>query len=173
MIKVSNRDYIIPIKGMSIGKHSFEFTIDNSFFEEYENRDILGADFKVSLEIERSTLLLEVKAVIDGVVRTECDRCLEELEQMLETEAKLIVKFVKTVQEEDNEEVLTLDPNESELNLKQFLYDYICLALPIQRVHNEGDCNPEMIKKLGAYNRSPVPGEEPGSLFGKLRDLLN
>ncbi|MDP3436178.1 MAG: DUF177 domain-containing protein [Bacteroidales bacterium] len=173
MIKVSNRDYIIPIKGMSIGKHSFDFTIDNSFFEEYENRDILGADLNISLNIERSTLLIEVKALIDGVVRTECDRCLDELEQRLETEAKLIVKFVKTVQEEDNEEVLTLDPNESELNLKQFLYDYICLALPIQRVHNEGDCNPDMIRKLGAYSRSPVPEEDSGSPFGKLKNLLN
>ena len=173
MIKVSNRDYIIPIKGMSIGKHSFDFTIDNSFFDEYESRDILGADLKVSLEIERSTLLIEVNALITGVIRTECDRCLEELEQRLATKAKLIVKFVKTVGEEDDEEVLTLDPNESELNLKQFLYDYICLALPIQRVHDEGDCDPEMIKKLGAYSRNPVPEEDSESPFGKLKNLLN
>ncbi len=173
MNKVGNRDYIIPIKGMSVGKHIFEFTIDNEFFEEYENREIKGARLKVDLELEKSTLLIEIRANIAGVVVLECDRCLDDLELGMETEAGLVVKFVKSANEEDNDEIMTLDPSESELNLKQFLYDYICLGLPLQRVHNEGECNPEMIKKLGDYSNSKSSGETSGSPFEKLKDLMN
>jgi len=173
MNKVGNRDYIIPIKGMSVGKHRFEFTIDNEFFEEYENREIKGAHLKVDLELEKSTLLIEIRAKIGGMVVLECDRCLDDLELEMETEAALVVKFVKSVQEEDDDEILTLDPSESELNLKQFLYDYICLGLPLQKVHNEGDCNPEMIKKLEDYSNGKSAGDTSGSPFEKLKDLMN
>jgi uncharacterized metal-binding protein YceD (DUF177 family) len=173
MNRECNRDYIIPIKGISIGKHKYDFTIENSFFDEYENRDIYGANLNVSLDLDRSATLIELEAEISGVVRTECDRCLEEMEHKLDTSAKLIVKFVKSTQEEDNDEVMTIDPSESELDIKQFLYDYICLALPIQRVHNEGECDPLMIEKLEAFRNTPSEGDKTESPFGKLKDLIN
>ncbi len=173
MNKVGNRDYIIPIKGMSAGKHLFEFPIGNEFFEEYDNSQILGALLNVKLELDKSSTLIEVKGVIGGSVTVECDRCLELMEVKIETEANLLVKFVKSVGEEDDDEVMTLEPSESELDLKQFLYDYISLALPIQRVHPKGECNPEMIKKLDALNNKALEGEEAKSPFDKLKDLMN
>ncbi len=173
MNKVGNRDYIIPIKGMSVGKHRLDFTIDNEFFEEYENREIKGANLNVEVELEKSTLLIEIKARILGVVVMECDRCLDDLRLEMDREASLMVKFVKSAREEDNDEIMTLDPAESELDLKQFLYDYICLGLPLQRVHKDGECNPEMIKKLGDFSNSRNTGENPPSPFEKLKDLMN
>ncbi len=173
MNRECNRDYIIPIKGISIGKHKYDFTIDNHFFDEYENSDISGADLAVSVYLERSAMIMELEAKIEGIVRTECDRCLEEMENRVDTTANLVVKFVKSTQEEDNEEILTLDPMESELDIKQFLYDYICLALPVQRVHNQGECDPLMIEKLEAYSLKIKEGDKTESPFGKLKELIN
>ncbi|MDO9679535.1 MAG: DUF177 domain-containing protein [Bacteroidales bacterium] len=173
MNKVSNRGYIIPINGMSIGKHLVDFSIDNEFFEEYDNSQILGALLNVKLELDKSSTLIEIKGNIDGSVTLECDRCLELMEMKLQTDVKLLVKFVKTQDEEDNDEVTTLDPSESELDLSQFLYDYICLALPIQRAHPQGECDPEMIEKINALNKKALDGDDSKSPFDKLKDLMN
>ena len=173
MNKVSNREYIIPINGMSVGKHLVDFSIGNEFFEEYDNSQIIGALLRVKLELDKSSTLIEIKGNIGGSVTVECDRCLELMELKLQTEVKLLVKFVKTQDEEDNDEVMTLDPSESELDLSQFLYDYICLALPIQRAHPQGECDPEMINKLSTLNKKALDGDDSKSPFDKLKDLMN
>ena len=173
MNKVSNKEYIIPIKGMSVGRHHFDFPVGNEFFEEYGNSQILGASLNVKLELEKSSTLIEVRADIEGSVTVECDRCLEMMEAKIETEATLLVKFVKTAGEEDDDEVMTLEPSESELDLSQFLYDYICLALPIQKVHEQGKCNSEMVTKINSLNTKALDGDQTKSPFDKLKDVLN
>jgi len=173
MGKGSYTDYAIPIKGLSVGKHEYSFLIDNKFFEDFENSQILGADIVIDAELERSETWIRIVCEINGDVTAECDRCLEEVVLPLETEATLLVRFVKNEDEaEDDLETITLDPSESTLDLKQFFYDYICLSLPIQMVHEEGECDPEMIARL-----EKAKGEESkvkeSSPFNKLKDLLN
>jgi len=172
MNKVSNRDYVIPIKGLSIGKHNYNFTIGNDFFEEYENREIFGAQLEVLLTLDKHTTFIDIQGNFKGTVKTECDRCLGELELEMDFMASLLVKFVKVAQEEDSEETLTLDPSESELDLKQFFYDYIYLALPIQRVHKEDECDPVMLEKLKNYS-AVIVEEKKESPFDKLKRLMN
>ncbi len=173
MGKSSNRDYTIPIKGLSTGRHDFNFTIDHAFFDEFGNSDIMDASLVVEVVLEREIAWMRIESDIKGEVGVECDRCLEEVKLPLETKASLLVKFVRSEGETDDDEVITLDPNESELDLRQFFYDYICLALPLQKVHNEGDCDPEMIARLNAAGEVKKSTGEKGSPFDKLKDLLN
>jgi uncharacterized metal-binding protein YceD (DUF177 family) len=83
-----------------------------------------------------------------------------------------LVKYTKVKGEPENEEVVTLDPADPDLDLRQFFYDYICLSMPVQRVHDEGDCDPAMIDKL---KQMQVKGErqEKESPFEQLRKLMN
>lgn len=172
MNKVSNIDYVIPIKGLSIGKHDYSFTIENNFFEEYENREISGAQLEVLLTLDKHDTFIDIKGNFKGTVTTECDRCLGEVDIEMNFMASLLVKFAKTAMEEDTEEILTLDPSESELDLKQFFYDYIYLALPIQRVHKEEECDPVMLEKLKNYI-VVSDQEKKVSPFDKLKSLKN
>lgn len=172
MNKVSNIDYIIPIKGLSIGKHDYSFTIENNFFEEYENREISGAQLEVLLTLDKHDTFIDIKGNFKGTVTTECDRCLGEVDIEMNFMASLLVKFAKTAIEGDTEEILTLDPSESELDLKQFFYDYIYLALPIQRVHKEEECDPVMLEKLKNYIVISDQ-EKKESPFDKLKSLKN
>jgi uncharacterized protein len=52
-------------------------------------------------------------------------------------------------------EVLILADSASEVRLEQFIYEYIHLALPYQRIHPEvgghSGCDPEMMEKLEAH----------------------
>ncbi len=172
MNKVSNIDYVIPIKGLSIGKHNYSFTIEDNFFKEYENEEISGAKLEVLLTLDKHDTFIDIKADFKGTVKTECDRCLGEVNLEMDFTASLLVKFAKATMEEDTEEVLTLDPSESELDLKQFFYDYIYLALPIQRVHKEEECDPVMLEKLKNYVLASAQ-EKKESPFDKLKNLKN
>lgn len=172
MGKSSDRDYIIPIKGLSIGKHHYGFSIGTTFFEDFENSEILNASIEVEVDMVREATWIKLESKMKGEVGVECDRCLDELRFPVDTTAGLLVKFVRSEEETDDDGIITLDPDESELDLKQFFYDYLCLALPLQKVHKQGDCNPDMIARLKS-----VAGEkkltDKDSPFDKLKNLLN
>jgi uncharacterized metal-binding protein YceD (DUF177 family) len=70
----------------------------------------------------------------------------------VECENRLLVKF-GTGKDESDPEIITLPRDEDELDLRQYLYEYIHLALPIQRIHpddakGESTCDPSMLLKL-------------------------
>ena len=174
MSKAVHNDFLIPIKGLSTGKHNYTFTLDTSFFNRFDETLLTEADLTATIVLDKQPLWIGVSGVVKGEVITACDRCLDELRIPLETDVKLIVKFARSEGEEDNDEVMILDPGEAELNLEQFFYDYVCLSLPLQRVHNEGECNSEMAKKLEALSYRDAKKEFlENSPFGKLKDLLN
>ena len=66
-----------------------------------------------------------------GEITVPCDRCLEPLELSVDTGFSL-----------------DFSPEGDELDFNQEVYDYICTALPMQRVHPEGECNQETTKFL-------------------------
>ena len=100
----------------------------------------------------------EVEAVLrlSGTVTVPCTRCLEALALPVEAQPS---------------EVLT--PGEyPEWDLSQAVYDYVCLSLPIQRVHPEGECNPDTVRFLSQVER---PDEEAAasSPFAALKGLFD
>lgn len=173
MNRVADMTYIIPIKGLSLGKHQYDFFVDDKFFDGFENSCINAADMMVALTLEKHTTFIDVRGRFKGKVYTECDRCLEQMELELDFETSLIVKFARSVGEQESEDVLILDPAESELDMRQFLYDYICLALPLQKVHKKGECDPEMIEKLNNLHGKSNSQQERVTPFDKLKDLMN
>ena len=174
MSKTAHNEFLIPIKGLSTGKHKYSFILDTEFFSRFDDSLVSEANLTADIILEKQPLWIGVTGKVTGEVVTECDRCLDELRLPLKTDVRLIVKFAKTDGEEDNDEVMILEPGEAELNLEQFFYDYVCLALPLQRVHPKGECNSEMAKKLETLSVRVVGKEKSeDSPFGKLKDLLN
>ncbi len=154
-----NKDFIIQIKGLHIGKHSYEFPIDGSFFRSFENSLILDADLQADVVLEKGSGWMNVSADITGDVTVECDRCLDDVVLPMDFNCTMAVKFAKSLEDSDGDEFIIMDPADGELDLTQFLYDYVCLNLPLQKVHEEGECNREMMAKLGAVNSSSGSNE--------------
>lgn len=174
MSKVANNEFLIPIKGLSTGKHNYIFTLDTPFFLQFEETLVSKAALIADIVLDKQPLWIGILGTIKGEVITECDRCLDELRIPLETEVKLIVKFGRTEGEEESDEMIILEPSEAELDLGQFFYDYVCLNLPLQKVHPKGECNSEMVKKLKALSQEAKAKKTiENSPFGKLKDLLN
>jgi len=172
MKRADNSEYSIPLKGMAVGKHRFYFEIGGEFFREYESSEVIEAELSVEVDVIRSSSLMNIYGVISGRVGVECDRCLDELHLSIDAELSLIVKFAKDIDEE-GDEIMVVDPSEGELDLSQLFYDTVILSLPLQRVHDEGDCNPEMVKKLeslrGGDGEKAEEGESPFNVLKNLK----
>ena len=54
--------------------------------------------------------------------------------------------------DDSSEDMVIIDPSEGELDLKQYIYDYVCINLPLQRVHSEGECNAEVMRILNGIS---------------------
>jgi len=144
--------YSIPISGLKEGQHRFDFEIGNEFFESFEDWEIEEGSLVADVVLEKRSSHIDLTVRLSGSVMICCDRCLELFPFPVKCENRLLVKFSKVIEEIDPD-ILIIAPDEHELDLSQYLYEYIHLALPIRRIHpNDKDgrstCDPEMIKKL-------------------------
>jgi uncharacterized protein len=95
--------------------------------------------------------------------------------QPVDCKNRLLVKFGKTY-EEDDPDMIIMPGDMSDLDLKQSLYEYIMLALPIKRMHPDDSrgnstCNPDMLKKLSEHIMSD--GDKSDPRWDELKKLRN
>lgn len=148
-------NYSISFAGLKEGKHLFNFEIGPSFFAHFEKSDILNGHLQVSIELDKKSRLLELTFRITGKIEVQCDRCLDLFYLPVQSSHSLFIKFGKE-RKELSDELLVLKENEHQVKLDQYLYEYIMLSLPYQRVHpidasGISGCNPKMIEKLNKY----------------------
>ena len=170
-----SQDIVIPVKGLPLGESSFRFEIGEPFFQAFENSLIKDADCSIRVRVVRHQTLLDIVCEIVGFVVVECDRCLEDLTLKVDIGPHLTVGFgsVDVDETSPDEDVQVIDRTESELNLNQFVYDYICLSLPLVKVHPAGKCNPEMLRYISSDDAPEASGGELSRPFEGLKALLN
>lgn len=140
----SLKEYIIPIGGLREGVHEFEFQIDAEFFTHYEASPIKNGDIAVKFYFEKQVGLYLLIFEIDGKVPAECDRCLEEFELPIQSSNSIIAKFRED--EADGTDVIYVSKAETELNIADFVYEFIILSIPLIKKHEDaGEECPEDI----------------------------
>lgn len=144
------KDYTIPFVGLKIGKHQFEYEIDNSFFELFDFQEFNSSNIAVDLTLNKKANMFELDFVVEGKVNLNCDITLEPYNQEIFNELHLVVKFGDRY-EEINEELLILPHGEYEIEVQQYIYEAVVLGLPAKRIHpgvEDGSLNSEILKKL-------------------------
>jgi uncharacterized protein len=169
--------YSIHFKGLKVGKHTFNFEVDNAFFEAFEESEIKHGKLDVDVKLNKQNQMIDLNITIDGTVEVTCDRCLEEFDIPISYEGSLYVKFSETRSEEDSE-IIILSTDDSEINISQYIYESICLSLPIQRYHGmkgtKSKCNKEMLaklKSLSVKNAKKENSDEIDPRWSKLKDI--
>lgn len=170
-------EYIIPLNGLPAGKKSFSWHAGQEFFGRFDNADILDADLSVEVMVEKSGASIGVDCSLEGTLTVPCDRCLEDLRLPVRAEVRLRAKpgeGVPEVETEGGREVVFYSVEDGILDLSQTIYDYALLALPLQRVHEEGLCNPDAVKHLGrgSVESNKPEGQINDSPFAALKGLL-
>jgi len=147
--------FVIPISGLTQGSTSFEWRADKEFFGRFENSEILDADLDVHAVVRKKGAEISLDCDIRGTVTVLCDRCTEDLQLPVQTSFDL-----------------EFDSSEDVWDISQDVYDFVNIALPMQRVHPEGECNPDTIKYIS--DESTEPSEGPmDNPFAALKELLN
>ena len=174
---IMNDNFIIPLNGLTAGKNEFFLHAGKEFFERFENEEILDADLQIRILVEKSGRYIGVDCDMEGVVTVECDRCLDPLEISVDPLVRLSVKFgdeeSSELAQESEREVIFVKEDEAELDMSQIIYDYACLSLPMQRMHEEGACNPEAMKYYGAGQEQEIVEEnEQKNPFAALKGMF-
>lgn len=144
------KEYDIPFFGLKEGLHRFEYRIDRQFFEHFGYEDFLDADMSVELDFRKKSNMLELHFAGAGTGRVNCDLSNEPFDLPLSGELDLVVKFGEEY-DDDNEEVLILPHGEHEMNVAQYIYEMMVLALPSKRVHpgiEDGSLDSDILRRL-------------------------
>jgi DUF177 domain-containing protein len=167
--------FTIPISGLKEGRHNFNFEINKEFFEQFEESEVKIGMLEAFVEADKRSTHINLVIMIKGVVNVSCDRCLLVFSHPVDCENRLLIKFGKN-NDENDPDIITVPADEYELDLKQFFYEYILLALPIQRVHpvdknGISGCDPEMLKKLKQHFVNEDDRIDPR--WNELKKLIN
>lgn len=156
--------------GITTSKH----TLDDAFFEAIDAPDVHRGMLECELSIRKAETFFEVDFSIEGDILIPCDRCLEDMEQPISTENRLIVKFGPEYSEEDD--IIIVDEEEGILDLEWFIYETIVLNIPIQHVHVPGKCDVAMMKLLNEHTVTRSGGQDDEKpvdpRWGKLAELI-
>jgi uncharacterized metal-binding protein YceD (DUF177 family) len=149
------KEFVIPFVGLKEGTHDYAFDIDAKFFESFDNSEIIHADVHVDVSLEKQERMLIFRFGTKGTLTIPCDRCLGDLTLPVEGTDGLIVKFGQEW-EEESDEIIIIPEKESHIDISTFIYEYIMLKLPLQKVHPEGEglCDPEVISKLNDHHQA-------------------
>ena len=169
--------FIIPLNGLAVGGNRFFWHAGKEFFDSFENEEIFNADLQIEVFVEKSGRYIGVDCEVDGWVTVQCDRCLEMLEMPIETDISLSVKFGEAEPSDEiaegEREVIFVPQTDAELDMGQIVYDYVCLSLPMQRVHQPGGCNPDAMRYLEPQESvdtgSDIADSNP---FAALKDMF-
>lgn len=141
-----DKTFIIPFVGLKLGKHEFDFVIGDEFFENYEYTVVHKGKLNASLELEKKETMLIGEFKVSGVVEAECDRCGGEMNQEIEGGFRLIFKFED--EDQEDESLVSIGQEAYELDTADHFYELITVSLPTRNLHDEEDCDPEVMEKL-------------------------
>ena len=111
-----------------------DFNLDDEFFRALDGSQLEHGALHVSVSIRKMTGFFDLQFHAVGSVTISCDRCLDDMDQPIETDNHLVVKLGDTYSEDD--------------------------AIPIKHVHAPGKCNSAMTQKLEELSGAVRSGEE-------------
>ena len=159
------KTFTIPFVGLKEGKHQFEFNIDKTFFDFFDYQDFNDASVEVQLELNKKTTLLELNFDISGHVNINCDLTNEPYNQKVTSNFDLVVKFGDAYNDEEVD-LLVLPHGAYEVNVQQYIYELIILAIPTKRIHpgvEDGTLDSEILDKLEELSPKTEKLKESGS----------
>jgi uncharacterized protein len=154
--------FSLPVKGLRNGVHTYKLEVDDDFFAEFPESPVSKGKIDLDLQLDKRPNLLVLQFNFSGTVRTECDRCLAEIDLPLADQQQLLVKFSES-EGSDDPEVIYLHPETSEFNVGPFAYEYIILSMPLIKTYDcqsaaNPPCNKEMLGLL--QQQAEIPNTE-------------
>ena len=152
-------NYEIDLKTIESDDVNFSYSLDDSFFTDIEAQDISSGHVDAQVRVIKKTASFELHLHVDGNVTIQCDRCLDDMNQPIEADSILKVKFGPSYLDE-GDDLIIVPEDEGKINVAWFLYEIIALSIPIQHTHTSGECNEEMMKILKEHSGQNISDED-------------
>ena len=144
VIMASEKSNIIALDALELGVHTFDFQLDNTYFSEIENSELLGGEVKVGATLNLRQYDFDLQVAVKGLVQVTCDRCLDEMDIAVDAE----------------ECEWEWDEQPKQIDLSWLAYELIIVNLPLVHSHQDGGCNPEMDALLQDHLCTEVEDED-------------
>lgn len=148
----------IDLKGLKDEVSTFEFTLDNGYFEAIGATQVNGGDFTTALTVRKTAGAFELRFHSTGTAIVPCDLCLEDMKLPVDTSNRVVVRLGEEYSDDD--EMVTVPADEGIIDVAWLIYEFIALAIPSRHVHAEGECNPDMVSKLESLSAQKNTGTE-------------
>lgn len=158
------RKFDIEIFKLSNKKHDYEYQLDNLFFEEFEDSLIEKGNLDVKVTLDKTETLIQTSFTIKGSVELICDRSLETFDFPIDIEEGLIFKYGEEYAEL-SDEIISIPRDAQKLNIAQYIYEFIGLAIPMKKLHprfQEESESEEETDGILIYSTGKGEGSEEG-----------
>ncbi|MEP7279117.1 MAG: DUF177 domain-containing protein [Bacteroidota bacterium] len=164
---MARRDYDIAYVGLKQGFHEYQYQVTDKFFEAYQAQDFRNCRANIKLTLDKQNGFMLLKFEIGGSLELTCDRCgSTTLPMNLWDEFKVVVKLAEEPdqmnEQEEDPDVYYIGRGESHLHIADWIYEFINLSIPMQRMCSEEKmgslfCDREvlnMLKESGSESNS-------------------
>ncbi len=128
------RPFDIEIQTLKSKRYEFEYNIDAPFFTHFERSPVANGRFKVKLTLDKSETMIQLKFGIQGVAELACDRTSELFDYPIDVTNRIILKFGEE-NEELSDEIEIISRGTQHINVAQYIYEFIGLAVPMKKIH--------------------------------------
>jgi uncharacterized protein len=162
------KEYTVPLSGLKPGPHVYSYSVDSEFFRHFEASPIQSGQFDILITLDRRADMATLDFDIRGHYNCLCDRCLADIQMPINALNQLIIKFEEG---DDTDEVIYVEPQESEWNAATVIYEFICLGRPLSNTFEcDGrPCNQDLLKKLNQLEEMSRPEKE--SVWESLKNI--
>ena len=131
----------------------------------------------IIVKMDRRPNMILIQFEIGGSIRSDCDRCLAEIDIPISGKYPLIVKFSNAVDDGiQTEDVITMHPDAPQLNDAEYIYEFVLLSIPNPRVIDcdsmkESPC--DEVTKAYLLNLESSSQQSTNPVWDELQKKLN
>ncbi len=153
----NRRAFEIAFVGLKPGVHTFEYQIEDKFFQPYGEQDFSNCNASIRLRLDKKSSFMMLAFDVDGTAVVSCDRCGNPLKMQLWDEFTVVVKIVDEPEQMNSQEadpdVYYISKSESHLHIADWIYEFVNLSIPLQKRCEDEEiggpqCNREVLEKL-------------------------
>lgn len=126
--------FSVNIIGLSNKLHHFDYEFGDEFFKKYGTNLIEHGKFGVEVALNKHETFIEADFKIKGTAVLTCDRSLEPFDFPMDKTERILFKY-GDVDEEISDEIIMIQRDTPTLELGQYIYEFIALAVPMKKLH--------------------------------------
>lgn len=159
------REYDVSFSGLKLGDHTFEFPLDQKFFDLFSvSPDFDNLQGNAQFVLTKKNTFMEAHLKVNGTVELVCDHSAEDFTQNIQNTLDWVIKFGEEYDDSDDE-IWIIPHNEHQINIAQMIYEAILLAIPMKRV------KPEYAKEDELYTQDNTDKPDTDPRWDALKKL--